>query len=106
MLKLNECCNKRKEGENMNKNWTGFNREGLSEVWRHFKLFLKVSTFGIVGVFVYCWMTAPSADSFSVLTEVGKAKEAEYQEWKEQEDEDRLQERKEKRFRERYKNER
>ena len=61
----------------------------------------------LLGIFAYVYggRSDPKGSDFSVLTEVGQAKEARYQEWKEREDESRTRQREQERFQKRYKNE-
>ena len=59
----------------------------------------------IVGVIAFVCGLLSGIPDISVLTEVGQAKEARYQEWKEQEDENRARQRERARFLRRYENE-
>ncbi len=60
--------------------------------------------FAAMVVAVVCGFLSGTPD-LSVLTEVGQAKEAEYQEWKQREDAYRLRQKNEERFRRRYERE-
>ncbi len=61
----------------------------------------------LLGIFAYVYggCSDPKDSGFSVLTEAGQVREAEYQEYRQQKQEDRLRDRKRERFRQRYERE-